>query len=76
MLLHSRKVCTQINSKIRFYNNFINDKKLVIHKCLQQKEKIPLKELQFGKTLTDHMLTVNWNSKTGWDNPVIEPYGS
>lgn len=28
---------------------------------------------KFGKTFTDHMLSVEWNKKTGWGSPVIQP---
>lgn len=31
-------------------------------------------ELVFGKTFTDHMLTVKWTAKKGWDIPEIKPY--
>ncbi|KAI9634853.1 putative branched-chain-amino-acid aminotransferase 2 [Dioszegia hungarica] len=32
-------------------------------------------KLVFGHTFTDHMLTIPWNSATGWANPEIRPYG-
>lgn len=31
-------------------------------------------ELKFSST-TDHMVTVNWDSTTGWATPEIKPYG-
>ncbi|VEU24343.1 DEKNAAC105684 [Brettanomyces naardenensis] len=49
--------------------------KLVIHKTTQPKEKLPNEELVFGRSFTDHMLTIQWNRKTGWAAPVIKPYG-
>lgn len=30
--------------------------------------------LEFGKTFTDHMLLVSYDSEQGWYNPVIKPY--
>lgn len=36
---------------------------------------LPPSKLVFGKTFTDHMLTVDWNSNTGWAEPLIQPYG-
>jgi len=27
----------------------------------------------FGKTFTDHMLSIEWNVESGWDRPVIKP---
>ena len=29
----------------------------------------------FGKTFTDHMLTIDWNRDAGWQKPQIVPYG-
>ncbi|GAA5952119.1 hypothetical protein JCM3765_005201 [Sporobolomyces pararoseus] len=39
------------------------------------KEIPPTSKLTFGRTFTDHMLTVPWNSETGWGTPKIQPYG-
>ncbi|KAJ3001143.1 UNVERIFIED_CONTAM: hypothetical protein HDU68_007024, partial [Siphonaria sp. JEL0065] len=36
----------------------------------------PNKDLVFGATFADHMLEVNWNNKTGWEQPEIHPYGN
>ena len=35
----------------------------------------PSSKLTFGRTFTDHMLTIPWNSTTGWGAPKIQPYG-
>ncbi|EAU93503.2 branched-chain-amino-acid transaminase [Coprinopsis cinerea okayama7 len=32
--------------------------------------------LVFGQTKTDHMLTVHYNPKTGWQTPEIRPYAN
>ena len=38
-------------------------------------EKKPSKEdLVFGRTFTDHMLTVEWDADNGWNAPKILPY--
>ena len=29
----------------------------------------------FGRTFSDHMFEVDWNVKSGWDAPLIRPYG-
>lgn len=34
----------------------------------------PSSKLTFGRTFTDHMLTIPWNSETGWGAPKIQPY--
>lgn len=39
-----------------------------------QKKPAPSQPLLFGKTFTDHMLMVEWNSKTGWGPPRIQPF--
>ena len=36
---------------------------------------VPLKELVFGRTFSDHMLTVDWSAPKGWGRPHIQPYG-
>lgn len=39
-----------------------------------QKKPAPSQPLLFGKTFTDHMLMVEWNSKAGWGPPRIQPF--
>ncbi|EDO14529.1 hypothetical protein Kpol_265p4 [Vanderwaltozyma polyspora DSM 70294] len=38
-------------------------------------EPLPNDKLNFGKTFTDHMLTVEWTAEFGWAVPEIKPYG-
>ncbi|XP_069493845.1 branched-chain-amino-acid aminotransferase, cytosolic-like [Ambystoma mexicanum] len=38
------------------------------------KEKPDPGKLIFGKTFTDHMLTVEWNNEKGWAKPCIKPF--
>ncbi|MEE6483028.1 hypothetical protein FKM82_013410 [Ascaphus truei] len=38
------------------------------------KEKPDVASLVFGKTFTDHMLTVNWSNEKGWEKPKIKPF--
>lgn len=35
----------------------------------------PSHTLVFGRTFTDHMLTIPWNAVSGWGTPEIKPYG-
>eukprot|EP00842_Homolaphlyctis_polyrhiza_P001029 jgi/Hompol1/1927/HPOL_005795-RA len=35
----------------------------------------PLPQLVFGKTFSDHMLTIEWEATKGWAQPTIKPYG-
>jgi len=37
------------------------------------KQKPHHSKLIFGQTFTDHMLTIPWNSNTGWGTPEIKP---
>jgi branched-chain amino acid aminotransferase len=39
------------------------------------RKRLPLNELKFGASFTDHWLKIEWNEQQGWGNPVIEPYG-
>lgn len=39
-----------------------------------QKKPGPNQPLLFGKTFTDHMLMVEWDRKTGWGPPRIQPF--
>ncbi|KAI5810146.1 putative branched-chain-amino-acid transaminase [Peziza echinospora] len=48
--------------------------KLQITKTSSPKELIPPEQLVFGKTFTDHMLTVEWTAEDGWLAPKITPY--
>ncbi|KAI8069730.1 aminotransferase [Gongronella butleri] len=34
------------------------------------------KDLVFGHTFTDHMISADWNEKEGWAAPEIKPYGN
>ena len=48
---------------------------LNIHEVKKKKEKPPVNSLGFGKIFTDHMLTMKWTKKTGWEKPEIKPHG-
>lgn len=36
----------------------------------------PNDQLVFGSTFTDHMLTIEWDAKKGWNVPEIKPYAN
>ncbi|XP_075696052.1 branched-chain-amino-acid aminotransferase, mitochondrial-like isoform X2 [Rhinoderma darwinii] len=38
------------------------------------KEKPAVSDLVFGKTFTDHMLTIEWTNERGWGKPRIKPF--
>ena len=65
---------------LRFYCNFIlyvlQPSKTVVTKTLTPKGKLPLEDLMFGKTFTDHMLEINWDAENGWHDPQIVEFGN
>ncbi|KAJ5570401.1 uncharacterized protein N7459_009831 [Penicillium hispanicum] len=48
--------------------------KLTVTKTSTPKELTPPQELIFGKTFTDHMLSIEWTATAGWHAPRIIPY--
>ncbi|KAN0085107.1 Aminotransferase [Elaphomyces granulatus] len=48
--------------------------KLAITKTTTPKKPIPPQELVFGRSFTDHMLSVEWTASDGWFAPRILPY--
>lgn len=49
-------------------------KDLIITPATTLKAKPDPENLVFGTVFTDHMLTVEWSSKSGWDKPHIKPF--
>uniref|UniRef100_A0AAY4D4X2 Branched-chain-amino-acid aminotransferase n=2 Tax=Denticeps clupeoides TaxID=299321 RepID=A0AAY4D4X2_9TELE len=47
---------------------------LTVERCPALKPKPDPASLLFGKQFTDHMLTVNWSEKGGWQAPQIKPF--
>ncbi|GMF04614.1 unnamed protein product [[Candida] boidinii] len=54
----------------------LDSSKLKITKTENPKEKLPNDQLVFGKSFTDHMLSIEWDQKSGWAAPEIKPYGN
>ncbi|GAD95488.1 branched-chain amino acid aminotransferase, cytosolic [Paecilomyces variotii No. 5] len=52
----------------------LDPSKLTITKTTTPKEPLPPQELVFGKTFTDHMLSIEWTASDGWLAPRITPY--
>ncbi|KAI8988379.1 branched-chain amino acid aminotransferase [Mycotypha africana] len=48
---------------------------LKIEVTKDRKPLLPENELVFGKHFTDHMITIEYTSESGWSQPVIKPYG-
>ncbi|KAL8652264.1 MAG: hypothetical protein Q9210_002782 [Variospora velana] len=52
----------------------INPDALSITKTTTPKTLVPPEELVFGRTFTDHMLSIEWTASQGWLPPRITPY--
>ncbi|KAI9698847.1 MAG: branched-chain-amino-acid transaminase bat2 [Bogoriella megaspora] len=52
----------------------INPSKCSTLKTTTPKDLIPPEELIFGRTFTDHMLSIEWTASQGWLQPRITPY--
>ncbi|KKK22817.1 branched-chain-amino-acid aminotransferase [Aspergillus rambellii] len=52
----------------------LDSSKLTVTKTSTPKELTPAKDLVFGKTFTDHMITAEWTAADGWHAPRIVPY--
>lgn len=50
--------------------------KLKITRTDKPSEPKPNDQLVFGKTMTDHMLTIQWDKANGWAAPEIKPYST
>ncbi|RDW66220.1 putative branched-chain-amino-acid transaminase [Coleophoma cylindrospora] len=48
--------------------------KLTVTKTTTPRELVPPSELVFGRTFTDHMLSIEWTASEGWHAPRITPY--
>ncbi|KAK4915806.1 hypothetical protein LTR28_013503 [Elasticomyces elasticus] len=52
----------------------IDPSQLSISKTTTPKDLVPNEELVFGRTFTDHMLSLEWTASEGWLAPRITPY--
>eukprot|EP00091_Calanus_sinicus_P017470 TRINITY_DN37766_c0_g1_i1.p1 TRINITY_DN37766_c0_g1~~TRINITY_DN37766_c0_g1_i1.p1 ORF type:complete len:103 (-),score=37.92 TRINITY_DN37766_c0_g1_i1:89-397(-) len=46
-----------------------------IQEVKKRKVKPPNDSLGFGNFFTDHMMTMKWTKKCGWEKPEIKPHG-
>ncbi|KAJ3413748.1 branched-chain-amino-acid aminotransferase [Chytridiales sp. JEL 0842] len=53
----------------------INSKAIKTSLTTARKTVPPNKDLVFGQTFSDHMLTLEWQANKGWAAPKIHPYG-
>jgi len=59
----------------RAFTGSIGPSRTVVTKTTNPKPKLPYDQLLFGRTFTDHMLTIDWVEGKGWASPQIVPYG-
>jgi len=48
--------------------------KLTVKTVATRKTYPPKEELSFGKVMSDHILTAEWDAETGWGTPELKPY--
>jgi len=53
----------------------VEPSKLEVVTTQNPKQLPPSSGLVFGRTFTDHMLTIPWKATSGWGAPKIQPYG-
>ncbi|PVH79881.1 branched-chain-amino-acid aminotransferase [Cadophora sp. DSE1049] len=70
----SRLYSIQANAASNVKAQDIDPSKLTITKTTTPKELLPANELVFGRTFTDHMLSLEWTAADGWLPPRITPY--
>ncbi|ANB15635.1 branched-chain-amino-acid transaminase BAT2 [Sugiyamaella lignohabitans] len=49
--------------------------RLNVQKVSKAKDLPPPEQLVFGKSFTDHILSIEWDAESGWAAPQIKPYG-
>jgi branched-chain amino acid aminotransferase len=54
---------------------FPQSSRLTVEYTSAAKPKLPIEQLKFGATMSDHMLEIDWDAKKGWHAPKIIPYG-
>ncbi|RMZ77537.1 hypothetical protein DV737_g4335, partial [Chaetothyriales sp. CBS 132003] len=52
----------------------IDPGQLTVTPTMTPKQLVPNTELVFGRTFTDHMLSIEWTAASGWLAPRITPY--
>eukprot|EP00127_Corallochytrium_limacisporum_P006326 Clim_evm37s225 gene=Clim_evmTU37s225 len=58
----------------RYYSTPLSSAGLTVERTQNPGKMLPLDQLVFGKTFSDHMLEVEWSKEKGWENPKIVPY--
>lgn len=71
LLRHKAFHCGQHQSCAAASTLNFQDLEVILTKTPQPKPKD--NELLFGHAFTDHMLTIDWSAKRGWDKPCIHP---
>ncbi|CEP10321.1 hypothetical protein [Parasitella parasitica] len=56
------------------FTSKLSASKLQIKKADALKPLVANNELVFGKSFTDHMISVDWDEKKGWADPQLHPY--
>ncbi|CCX32171.1 aminotransferase [Pyronema domesticum] len=79
MLLRAARPVTRLAS-VRNYSSQapalagVDPSKMIIQRTQTPKELMKEEDLVFGRTFTDHMLSIEWVAGKGWSEPRITPY--
>jgi branched-chain amino acid aminotransferase len=76
--MHLRTTIRTLQTRVHpLFSRAVSSKALEIKRADAStlKPKLPKEELIFGKTFTDHILEIDWDSKNGWSAPQIKPFG-
>ena len=73
-LKKERSKCTK-SKKSNFFS--VQYDNLKVTRCSTLKDKpTDIGNIEFGSAFTDHMLTIQWSLRNGWEDPEIKPYGN
>ena len=70
------KLTSTLTKSTHLFRRAISSKALEIQVAdkASLKPKLPKEDLIFGKTFTDHILEIDWDSTNGWSAPQIIPF--
>ncbi|XP_043915414.1 branched-chain-amino-acid aminotransferase, cytosolic-like isoform X2 [Protopterus annectens] len=72
----SKRLCLQgsLFKSCRLVSTMFKASDMQIELSKQPKEKPDATKLVFGKSFSDHMLTIQWSLEKGWEKPQIKPF--
>ena len=71
-MVHKHLALQQVS--LRCLSEKIQSQDLQIVLAPELKQLAPKETLKFGASFTDHMLSIPWTAKEGWQPPTIHPF--